>query len=534
MKKSIIGLLVCGLPLTMSAQAAFDALQLSQTELRGTSRFMSMAGAYGALGGDLSTLNQNPAGIGVYRSSDLGLTLGLDFNQSKSAGISSDATKFNCNNFGYVGSMRLNNDVMPNFNWGFSYNRINSFNRHYRGNMANLPTSVTNYVASALNSGNWNKGNLTFTDSYNPYYDSYAPWIGILSYDSYLINGRSDGSLQGLYGAGTSGYGEYEIDETGHTDEYSINFGGNIKNTVYWGLGFGITDLSRDSYMYYGESLTDAYINDNTSDEGNIVRGKTNFGYENYLSTSGTGYNFKLGVIIKPVNEFRIGLAFHTPTYYHLKDSYKTVSSFEMSGVNGNGENFNYHGSKETGDEGYYNESRYTINTPWRFIGSMAGVFGRSGVLSMDYEYVGNTTMRVGDDDGNNDPSTTAQIKQYYQPTHIIRIGGEYRLTPNFSLRAGYSYQTSPVKDEVKNDQENIVTVSTNPAYQFDKTTQYYTFGAGYRYKSLYLDMAYVHKSRKSEYRAIPPIVGTDAAPAIGNSVSDENDRVSVTIGFRF
>ena len=81
---------------------------------------------------------------------------------------------------------------------------------------------------------------------------------------------------------------------------------------------------------------------------------------------------------------------------------------------------------------------------------------------------------------------------------------------------------------------ENIVTVSTNPAYQFDKTTQYYTFGAGYRYKSLYLDMAYVHKSRKSEYRAIPPIVGTDAAPAIGSSVSDENDRVSLTIGFRF
>ena len=63
------------LPLTLSAQSPVDAYNLSQTELRGTARFMSMGGAFTALGGDLSTLNQNPAGIGIYRSSEVGLTL---------------------------------------------------------------------------------------------------------------------------------------------------------------------------------------------------------------------------------------------------------------------------------------------------------------------------------------------------------------------------------------------------------------------------------------------------------------------------
>ena len=61
----------------MSAQSAVDEYSLSQTETRGTARFMAMGGAFTALGGDLSTLTQNPAGIGVYRRSEIGATLDI-------------------------------------------------------------------------------------------------------------------------------------------------------------------------------------------------------------------------------------------------------------------------------------------------------------------------------------------------------------------------------------------------------------------------------------------------------------------------
>lgn len=64
---------------TMMAQSAVDAYSISRGgDLRGTARFMSMGGAFTALGGDISTLNQNPGGIGLYRSSDLSLTLDLE------------------------------------------------------------------------------------------------------------------------------------------------------------------------------------------------------------------------------------------------------------------------------------------------------------------------------------------------------------------------------------------------------------------------------------------------------------------------
>lgn len=66
------------------AQSAIDAYRFSQPDLRGTARFMGMGGAFGALGGDLSTLSQNPAGIGVYRSNELGFTLDLDVQKSTS------------------------------------------------------------------------------------------------------------------------------------------------------------------------------------------------------------------------------------------------------------------------------------------------------------------------------------------------------------------------------------------------------------------------------------------------------------------
>ena len=118
-------------------QSAFDIYQFSQREMRGTARYMSMAGAFGALGGDLSAINLNPGGIGIYRSSDVGVTLDFDIGSTtaESAGtsVATDRFKFYCNNAGYVGALQLDSDVMPNINWGFTYNRAASFNRHYRG-----------------------------------------------------------------------------------------------------------------------------------------------------------------------------------------------------------------------------------------------------------------------------------------------------------------------------------------------------------------------------------------------------------------
>lgn len=255
MKKYVFALMLCGLPLMINAQDAFDVLQMSQTELRGTSRFMSMAGAFGALGGDLSTLTQNPAGIGVYRNSDLGITMSLDFNSTKSGVDKMNQTKFNVNNVGYVGAIRLDSEVVPNLNFGITYNRLQSFNRHYIGGVADIPTSMSNFIADEfVNVPGYVIGDLTKTSNFNPYFDGYAPWAAVTTYDMPTANGSAgiinansyEGGgyyLQGLYGGGTYGNAFYEVDERGHADEFNIAFGGNFANKLYWGLDFGILDL---------------------------------------------------------------------------------------------------------------------------------------------------------------------------------------------------------------------------------------------------------------------------------------------------
>ena len=168
-------------------------------------------------------------------------------------------------------------------------------------------------------------------------------------------------------------------------------------------------------------------------------------------------------------------------------------------------------------------------------MGSVAGVIGTNGIISMDYEYVANETMRIGDDRGNDYPDVTDNVKNYFKPSHIIRIGGEYRVNPNWSLRAGYSYKTTQVEKGVDNYDYNIATVGTNPAYQYDNTVQNITCGVGYRYKSFYADMAYVHKMRESVYNAFSPINDNYGyEPNVSADVTDHNNRISLTLGMRF
>lgn len=542
MKKKVFALLLCGLPLMINAQDAFDVLHMSDTELRGTSRFQSMAGAFGALGGDLSVLTQNPGGIGVYRNSDLGITMSIDRNSTTAGVDKMTATRFNVNNVGYIGAIRLDSEMVPNLNFGFSYNRLQSFNRHYVGGVGNIPTSMSNYIAEGfVNAAGLTDQDLCATDQFDPYLGGSAPWAAIVAFDmptktygSVGIINANDGYMQGLFGDATVGDAYYEVDERGHADEYNIAFGGNIANKVYFGLDFGILDLDFKSFQSYEEDLDYAYV---MTDDKNLYESpisnhntRADWGLYNYLHSEGTGVNFKFGLIWKPIQALRLGAAFHTPTYYDMRDTYYVSASLKayQDGIQ------LYSASKGSND-GYDYASTYTISTPWRFMGSMAGVIGTNGIISLDYEYVANQTMRLGEDRGNNDPYVTYNVKNYFKPSHIIRIGGEYRVNPNWSLRAGYSFKTTQVKKGVDDYEYNIVTVGSNPTYQYDNNVQNITCGLGYRYNKFYADLAYVHKIRESVYNAFSPINDEFGyEPNVSADVKDHNNRFSLTLGMRF
>lgn len=537
MKKTIISAIVGALPVMVVAQSAVDAYSVSQSDLKGTARFVSMAGAFGALGGDLSTINQNPAGIGVYRSSEVGLTLDFDFQATKTnsmgASRSTDQTKVACSNFGYVGAVKLDSDVMPYFSWGASYSRIASFDRFYRGYIPSLSTSMSNYIANFTNDGGWTDRDLLQSHDYDPYWGSNAPWLSILGANSQIINSVGN-SYNGLFQDGVSGDASYWVKEKGYVDEYSINFGGNIMNTVYWGVALGITDISYTQAAYYDEVLNDVQVLDGYN---SVYSAQGDFMVDNYKHTSGNGYNFKAGVILKPINELRFGLAVHSPTYYELRNEmWGAIDAYFPVGED------QYFGEAAETDEGYITCYDSEFNTPWRLIASVAGVVGGRAILSADYEYVSYDDMRVKDQHGDEYYDVTGDIKNCYKAQNIIRIGGEFRVTPQFSVRAGYSYQSSPVNEVYMNNDRYMYTAGTNPAYTLDNTTQYITCGLGYKYHGFYVDLAYVHKYRESEYRPFSSFGQYDdylneysvieRSPVA--TVKDNNNRLIMSIGYKF
>lgn len=521
MKKSTLLLTLLAMPLLASAQYAFDALTYSQTELRGTSRYVAMGGAFGALGGDLTTLGQNPGGIGVYRNSDANLTLSLDFNKSTASGEKCTNNSFQFANIGYVGAFRLNSETMPTFNFGFSYNRINSYRRHYTGYMSGIASSVTDYLAEKAN----NDGT-TIADM-NEGYSGYARWDQIAAYRTYLINptestGREWG---GLGYDGTIGEAEFEVDEVGRTDEYNISLGGNIKNFLYWGASLGIRNMVYEYYKYYGEVLTNTVIFDVPDlEKAKVVDGNASLGIVNTSRTTGTGVNGKFGVILKPINQLRFGVAVHTPTIYKMRDIYTGNISAE------------YYGEKVPTAyslvEKYPESSNYyKIRTPWKFIGSVAGVIGNIGIISVDYEYCNNKSIRIQDDRGREYAGSTNEINTCLKPSHTIKIGAEVRVSPKFSLRAGYNMQTTGTSADVQDDKVEVEVASTHPAYTYDKDIKHITAGFGYHSGSLYFDMAYVYQNRKSNYHAFP---GINYLPTLSTEVKDTNHRIQATLGFRF
>ena len=556
------------------AQSVPSAYSISQQDLRGTARFMSMAGAFGALGGDLSTLGQNPGGIGIYRSNEIGFTVGLDMIGSKatSGGFSNteNMTRFNLNNIGGVFTMKLPGSVMPNLNFGFTYNKGASFNRRYKGLIPNLQTSMSNYIAGISNAYDLNEADVSYGDNYDPYNPPVGtrtvPWLAVLGYYGFLTTPevRSDESTDwyGQFGDGTSGVGAFDVEERGSVDEYNIALGGNINNVVFWGMDFDITSLDYRISSVWSESLDNAYVyNPNTERVGRMQADWSL--YDNYR-LNGTGFSYRLGVIVKPIQELRLGLASHTPTYYNLNETYyDTHLDYDYP--------FPTKDNSTWANDGYSAGNSFNFSTPWRVIASMAGVIGNKLIVSADYEWNGYKHMKYSEADnyGYYDPwydwdnpwewgdwygapsrsradkgspradymnandFANSIIKKVYRDTHTFRIGAEFRVLPSFSVRAGYSYTTSPVTTEVKDYRVDVPGTGIMSNYSLDNQTQHVTCGVGYKHKGFYLDLAYVYKYTSSEYFPFSPDI-SDPASAVRSKLEFNKSSIALSMGYKF
>lgn len=558
-------------PFIADAQSAIDGFRFSQPDLKGTARYMGMAGAFGALGGDLSSISTNPAGLGVYRRNEIGISMNLDLQSATSEAQGSkntqNGTKFLLSNVGGVASWNLANTTMPNINVGFTYNRAASFNARYCGAIPTLKNSLTNYIAGVSNNEGVTVADVTTISDSNNFFDPYnpndggfaAPWLSILGYDSYFItpSGNDDQpNWIGQWGTTTSGSGAFDVETSGGANEYNIAVGGNIANKVFWGVDFGIVDLDYQMTAIWGESLKNAVV-DNPS---GMENSSSDWRLTNAYNASGTGYNIKVGLIYRPIQELRLGLSFASPTWYSINESYLATTNFKYSvDIPGLQEN------RAVTNGGQWGLNSYNFRTPWRLTASAAGVIGRNLIVSADFEWQKYNKMRFynggsgyydyGYDGGfddwypyyapmqkaspaiyNNDPwyATNADIEDYYKSTTSVRIGAEYRITPRFSVRIGYANVSSPVKKEAKDGSMLIYTSGTMPNYTMNNSTNYVTCGLGYNFNNFYIDGAFVHKTMSSEYHAYTPDPANPQIPSPTSKLTFNNNQIVVSAGIRF
>jgi len=546
------------------AQSPIDAMSLSQTELRGSARFMSMAGAFTALGADISAVGQNPAGIGMYRGSDIGATLGIDINSNKTSwdggSNTQNSTLANLNSAGYVGTMLFGDNRDNSVSWGFTYNRLYRFNRTYTGGLGNMQTSLSNYIASITNgvdpSSLWkvdNDGNNLYPyENYN--YDA-PDWMSILYYNSGMINPEvyehggniyESDQYRGLWQhGGTDGLGnkinpstgiaDFQIREKGHADEYNISLGGSVMNILYWGIGVGITDLDYTQEYWYNEKIDRALV---PASPAGYQLGTAKYSeLYSFKKVTGTGANFKIGVIVKPVNELRIGLAVHTPTYYSLNSSSYGSTTFNFSATDD--PQYKFSGSESTPWDDY----QFKLNTPWKLMAGVAGVIGGRAIVSLDYQYDAYGDMKLKYDNGDAMTGNNDNIARYFKSTSTIRVGAEYRVTPKFSVRAGYNHTTTAsgkdledANTDMNRDGMEVSTAGSNPSYNVNNATQYVTCGLGYKINGFYIDLAYVHKHRTSTFNAFTPFIDYDGVwtQAPTAKLTDNSSQIVATIGYRF
>lgn len=489
--------------MTVEAQNITDAVRYSGTDLNGTARYRAMSGAFGALGGDLSSLNINPAGSAVFLNSMATLTLNVENSNNEISFMNGYNTNSNSNaDLGQAGAVFVFDNYDENANWkkftiGFNYNKSASFE--------------DDFLASGNNSG-----------SIDQYFLAYANGIPL----DYLVplDNESDGDLYSYLGENL-GFGAQQaflglrggvigvnnptsIPETDPAyydlDTYSSILSPGTYDQIYSYAATGLNGKfsfnfasQYQDFLYLGVNLNSHFINYErmtSIDEVNLDAPEEYVYFEDNLSTLGTGFSLQLGALAKIGQSLRAGLAYESPTWYTISEETTQYIESDLAVVDPNVVNI-------------YPD--YNLQTPASYTGSLAYLFGTAALISFDYTYKDYSTTKFKPTD---DPAFMFQnviISNELQGASKFRVGGEYRIQ-NWSLRGGYRYEESPYI--------NGITVGDLEGY---------SAGFGYNFGNIKIDLAYDYSTRENN----PQLYQTGLTDRMGILKENSNYVLSLSFG---
>lgn len=491
MKK--IFLSACLLSLFMAhahAQETYENTKLIDNDLNGTARYVGMGGAMEALGADISVINSNPAGIGLFRRSSGSVSFGLVSQDGASSFKYGNKTNASFDQAGFVYSMRDGRRTFINF--GFNYHKSKNFD--YILNAASGLNGASQHKLSYMKALA-NENNLDKTSS---------GWRGKFAYTSQLdnlyYNTLMMTSSDGFFYNDASRYA-FGRAETGYIGEYDFNSSVNVNDRVYLGVTVGIHDVHYTGHSLYNEALVS--LNNQTA--GDIT-------VNDERRITGTGYNASFGIIFRPVDAspFRIGLSVTTPTLYDLKTSNYT---YLINNTKADG------GGKLQGDYPNYTTGEsyeFKLFTPWKFGVSLGHTVGNYLALGASYEYADYSRLDTRVNDGydvdywgdvyehsSSDEPMNRHTRETLKAVSTFKIGAEAKVMPNLAVRAGYNYVSPMFKKEGYKD-GNIDSYGSNYSSATDYTnweaTNRYTVGVGYTLGKMSFDLAYQYAQTNGKF----------------------------------
>lgn len=497
MKKVIFLALLITSHIFAIAQTADDALRYSLTKYSSTARSAAMGGAFGALGGDFYSISINPAGLGVYRSAELTLSSDIRMSKAKNNGLEEDKLSYNLDN---IGAVFVFNENKSQYGWqgvnlALGYNALNNFNARSLSRVNNSVNSMTdawtlegNYDINNLNELS---AGLAFNTELIDFYDSDDYLSSVLAPND-LVNQRKF------------------IKEEGYQGEYTFALGTNYSNKLYLGLSLGVQHIYYKSVSDYSEHTTDG-----------VESKLENFNHKEFFKNTGAGVNVKFGLIYKATDNLRLGLAYHSPTYFNMKEKYYADVEANYAGDDQGNPSYNLTSLSPI------NEFEYDLKTPSRTILSGAYIFGKRAILSVDYEYVNYSKAKYDEgefgsiSDREYFDMINDDIRNSFKSTYNFKIGGEYRVNSNISMRAGYALYNSPYEKGFINSGSDLQLLSA---------------GIGFRQGNFFLDLAFVNTSY-DEYSAYYSVLADNPEDDIVSEIvkikNNFND-IKITFGFKF
>jgi hypothetical protein len=481
--KRFIALAILGISLNTSIQAQqpFDALRFSMLGPGGTARYLSAAGAFGAIGADFSSLSTNPAGIGLYRTTEFSFTPGLNHavSDARYGGMNSEDDNYQLaiNNAGVVfafGKKPSESSNWKRIQFGFGMNRVADYNDQVTIEGDNANTSVIMALqkkATGIMPADLNTFDTKLAWDTYLFKDTVRSSNNVLQYTSVVPDG---GVRQIKY-----------IEKSGCQNEMVMTLGGNYNDKLFIGGTFGFPTIRYREDGIYREV-----------DTGDSISGFKSLTMNDYLYTTGSGINFKFGLIAKPFNWLRIGWSIHTPTFFNMHDEYST----NMKHQNDAGQEL-----IASSPQGIYD---YQLRTPMRSILSIGFVIKQFGFIGIDYESVDYSDAKF-ETNNSHFSEVNRIIHEDYNAASNVRIGGELNLK-QFKLRAGYAIYTSPYKNNLNDFERNSL-----------------TFGLGFRDKNYFLDFAWIMNSYSEEYYLYDPEL------VLPSSIDHFNSNMIMTIGFK-